>query len=310
MLQPKVKSNMGIRSNLPMRVDNFSLLQLAKEIVDFKKEAQEEIKKAIERADKTAEETTESLAEIKKMSQKMDTNLEEMTNELVDILKEIQSQGLKGDKGEDANEEAIAEKVRDKFPTVESIIEEINPEKLAEKASSMIKPSPASLKIISQNLDGNEIVPKLNQASNLDELKLSIRNIKDWDKKWTDIKSEISRNKQGYHGGGFNNIASSGTVVSTGLDTLNFTGATVTQSGRTVTVAVSAGGLNVLAATGTIDDSNVTFTFTSVPVLVVINGSSYASTSTIGGTLAWTNVGTTVTLANPVGAGGSIYALG
>lgn len=308
MLAPKTKKQ-PVPSFLGMNVDQYKLAKLAEEIVDFKNKSQAEIDKALATAQKTAEETNVALAEIKKISQKMETNFEEMSNEVISILKEIKAQGLKGDKGEDADEEAIEKRVLEKFPTIEKIIEEVNPTKIAEKASAMLKPTPASLKIITENLDGNEIVPKLNEATNLKDLKLSIANIKDWEKKWGDIKTEISRNKGGYHGGGFNNILQSGTVVSTGLDNLNFTGATVTQSGRTVTVAISSSGLTVLPATGDIDDTNTTFTFTQVPTLININGSFYSSTSTVGGELVWTNVGTTVTLAFPVGTGGSIFGI-
>lgn len=309
MYKPKFKPNMGIRSNFNMGVDTIKLLKLAEDISDFKENTSKEVAKTLETVNETAKETKENIVDIKKLSATMESRFEEMTNELVSMLKEIKSQGLKGDKGEDANEEAIAQRVMEKFPTKEEIIEEINPTKLAEQASGMLKPTPASLKIITQNLDGNEIVPKLNQAKNIDDLKLSMNNITDWPKKWNDVKAEISRNKGYLHGGGFNNISSSGTVVSTGLDTLNFTGATVTQSGRTVTVAVTGGGFTPLTLiSGDIDDVNTTFVFSGTPSGVIINGSTYFAGQTSGSTIMWTNSGATVTTANPVGAGGSIGA--
>lgn len=68
--------------------------------------------------------------------------------------------------------------------------------------------------------------------------------------------------------------------------------------------ASGSGSLSVLAATGTVDDSNTTFTFASEPTLVIVNGASYRHGH--GVTIATT----TATLDNPVGTGGDIYALG
>lgn len=64
------------------------------------------------------------------------------------------------------------------------------------------------------------------------------------------------------------------------------------------------GSLAVLTATGTVDDSNTTFTFVSTPVVVVVNGASYRDGH--GATIT----GTSVELDYPVGTGGDIYALG
>lgn len=63
------------------------------------------------------------------------------------------------------------------------------------------------------------------------------------------------------------------------------------------------GTLNILTATGTIDDSNTVFTFISTPRIVVVNGASYVNGSGV------TIVATTSTLDNPVGVGGSIYGI-
>lgn len=59
----------------------------------------------------------------------------------------------------------------------------------------------------------------------------------------------------------------------------------------------------ILAATGTVDDSNLDFTFTTEPLLIVINGASYRK----GHGWSW-SVGT-ATLDFPVGTGGDIYGL-
>lgn len=70
--------------------------------------------------------------------------------------------------------------------------------------------------------------------------------------------------------------------------------------------ATTPGSFTILTATGTIDDSNVTFTFTSEPSLVNVNGAFYKQT---GGAITWTYGGGTVTLSSPVGTGGSIYGI-
>lgn len=74
-----------------------------------------------------------------------------------------------------------------------------------------------------------------------------------------------------------------------------------------ITINASAS-TSVLTATGTINDSNTTFTFASEPAILIINGASYQQT---GGAITWTwTAGTlTVALSSPVGSGGSIFGL-
>lgn len=63
------------------------------------------------------------------------------------------------------------------------------------------------------------------------------------------------------------------------------------------------GSFSVIAVSGTIDDSNVSFTAASTPTVVVVNGASYRDGH------GCTITGTAITLDNPVGQGGDIYAL-
>jgi hypothetical protein len=79
-------------------------------------------------------------------------------------------------------------------------------------------------------------------------------------------------------------------------------GITITKNTNGAVISTSASG-GVLTATGTIDDSNTVFVFTSAPTELVINGASYIKT---GGAITWTGT-TTVTLSSPVGVNGSIY---
>lgn len=242
MLVPKPRAKPIPSFLQPNNVQQFNLQKMANDIVEFKKQSQESIDKALNEINKTNEETSKALADIKKFSQKIENDFENVTSELVGILKQIKSEGLKGDKGEDANEEAIEQRLLSKIPDVETI---------AQKAAEKVKPTPASLKIIKESMDlsGEDIVPKLNQAKNIDQLRLSMSNIKDWDKKWGDIRAEISRNKGGYHGGG--DTVEAGTNVTL----------TRLPSGK-VQINASGGGGTIYTDTvsGTIDGANTVFT--------------------------------------------------
>lgn len=100
-------------------------------------------------------------------------------------------------------------------------------------------------------------------------------------------------------------------VALTQRTNLNFVGAGVTvtddvgNDASVVTIA-STGGLAQITISGTIDDSNVTFTASSLPDILVINGGLYRST---GGAITWSYVAGTITLSSPVGTGGSIFGL-
>lgn len=58
------------------------------------------------------------------------------------------------------------------------------------------------------------------------------------------------------------------------------------------------GGFTELEATGAVDGSNVSFTFTQVPSYIVADGIWYKPTAK-NGTTFWTNVSTSVTMVNP-----------
>ena len=110
-----------------------------------------------------------------------------------------------------------------------------------------------------------------------------------------------------------NMLASMRAEVSRAQKTANEANTKATQVAETAMGAMnlaqlggggSGGGFNILTATGTIDDSNTTFTFTRPPIAVVVNGAIYVNG--IGVTIS----GTTVTTDFAVGTGGTIYGLG
>lgn len=109
--------------------------------------------------------------------------------------------------------------------------------------------------------------------------------------------------------GGNTNIRlkSNGSVVGQ-VETINFVNGSFTSvgDGREVnyTAPASGGGaLAIITATGTIDDSNTSFTFADTPTVVIINGSIYRNGSGV------TITGTAVTTSFPVGTGGFIFGL-
>lgn len=89
---------------------------------------------------------------------------------------------------------------------------------------------------------------------------------------------------------------------------LNITGSGVSYSsasGRNdVTITGGTGSLAVLTATGTVDDSNKTFTFATEPTLVMVNGAAYRNGFGV------TIVTTTATLDSAPGVNGDVYGLG
>lgn len=85
----------------------------------------------------------------------------------------------------------------------------------------------------------------------------------------------------------------------------NFPWHLVNRAGEAVGLA-SWGGSRVLAATGTIDDNNTSFTITSKPTVLIINGGIYQES---GGAITWSYDSGALTLSVPVGIGGSIFGL-
>lgn len=65
-------------------------------------------------------------------------------------------------------------------------------------------------------------------------------------------------------------------------------------------------GISIVAVSGTIDDSNVTFTAVSEPTLLNINGAFYQKT---GGVITWSFLSGTITLSSAIGTGGSIFGI-
>jgi len=266
----------------------------------------------------------EFIAELEKTKKDFDAKLQE-AKEIISQAKDL----AKGDPGKDADEYKIAQYVlrelklklpkdgkdADEQKIIAEIIKVIpKKEEIVREVLSKVPKTP-KVQVFEKKAQVEELLGEIGE-----KLEISVDNIKDIDELVDrvvseikdDVRVEISRSKQSYHGGGFSNIANDSGTVSTGLDTLKFSGAgvsSVTQTGRTVTVNIASGGFTILTTADTIDDSNTTFVFTGTPTAVVINGQMFNAGATIGGVVVWTNVGATVTLSNPVGSGGSLWGI-
>lgn len=108
----------------------------------------------------------------------------------------------------------------------------------------------------------------------------------------TPSRGDVSSDMR-YHGGG--DVVTAGTNITI-----------VTNASGQKVISATSGGLSIVAITGTINDSNVSFTALSQPTLLIINGGTYQQA---GGAITWTYVAGIITLSSPVGSGGSIFGL-
>lgn len=229
----------------PSKLQQDRLSHLANQVYDLKDTTERKIDSKFAQIEGVLTEVKEVKTEVKDLAQttrntlsQLENRFEEHSNEVVDIIREIKENGLKGDKGEDANEEAIEERLLAKIPTIEKIVKELpTEEEIAEKVIKLIPENKPSLKIIQESIDIEKVADKVKEELDIPKLKKDIQK---------EVKLEVSRNKayQQVSGGGFNNIANASGTVSTGLSTLKFTGSgvnSVSQSGSTVTVDISGG---------------------------------------------------------------------
>lgn len=279
-----IKTNLK-KGVLPKAENDPTVGSLVYELKSLKEEVISTVDTKIDEADNTLLEVKNTLSTKTKEVDEAISTLEETTVEIIEHVKTI-TKGEKGEDGKDGKDGKDGE-----TPDIQLI---------AEKASELVKPS---LKVISEEykveMTGEEIIPKLNSATNLKELKLSLVNISDLENLRKEINAEISRSKTyQVSGGGFNNIYNGSTLVSSGLTGLSFTGAgvsSVAQSGGIVTVTIAGGGsgspggsntqlqYNNAGAFGGITGatSNGTEITLNAPTITTSLTASYATASTI-----------------------------
>lgn len=148
-------------------------------------------------------------------------------------------------------------------------------------------------------VDTAMLLDKLFEEIQSGKRKLSIGHIEGLDNKFAEVRNAAAMGTEIYgkntwkRGGGDTVEAGTGVTV---VETVN---------GRK-RISVIAAPVGIIAVAGVIDDSNLTFTAASEPVLLNINGAFYQKT---GGSYTWTYAAGTITLNAAVGTGGSIFGI-
>lgn len=185
-----------------------------------------------------------------------------------------------GEDGKDADEAAIVAKISKMIPRSDDIAKEV---------LRRIPENKASLKVIQEKI---EIDPEV-LMGHLEKLSPKIK-----DKLGINELDKLTKilDRRYIHGGG--DTVSAGNNI------------TITRNanGDKVINASASGAFSTVAVTPTPDDTTLIYTAASTISAVVINGSTYINgTSGMGGTISI--VGTTITLPNPIGDGGSIFGI-
>lgn len=250
----------------------------------------------------------ELVAQLNKLNDKVN-EVDVLKNELTDKLieanytinqaqiqleraKEIQ----KGDKGDNADNQAIAEWVLSQIPKPkdgESVDEEkvvstilskivipkpkdgvtptIDEKAIAKKVFGMIKPV---------EVDHQAIVDKVFEDITTGKKKLSTKHIGDFTEGLEQTIKPIKRLAEGFRGGG--DTVDAGTGISI-----------VNIGGKKIISSTGGTGFTIETPTGTVDGANVTFTVTSTPKYIISDGTTYFDGQ------GYTIVGLTLTLTVP-----------
>ncbi len=227
--------------------DIVSIHKLVQDLEDTKSTAEQVIKEAETVTRETQQASDESV-------KKIDDKVAEFEQTAIKLIEDINAiPHFKGDPGKDAvpvDEEKLSKSILSKIE-----VPKVDEKALINKVISALPENKASLKIIKEEFKADpleiaNVIAKLPPK----DFQINTENIKDLDLKLRLIET----NSKGYiHGGGFNNIYSSSTLVSNGLTGLNFTGsgvASVTKNASTgiITVDISGGGSgSVTSVTGT-----------------------------------------------------------
>lgn len=140
-----------------------------------------------------------------------------------------------------------------------------------------------------KSVDENTIIKKVIGALTSGKTKLHIKHVEGFKEGLEQTLAPIRHLAAGNRGGGDTIAAGSNVTVSV-------------VNGVKV-ISATAGASTILAATGSVDNSNLIFTFASTPQMVVVNGSNYRNGHGVA------IVGVTATLDSPVGTGGDIYGI-
>lgn len=205
--------------------------------------------------------------------------------------------GIPGEKGEDGKDYVLTDSDKEE---IASKIEVPIVEKVIEKTKTIIRETPVITEIIKELLPVEiaDRINKLKGAIHVSVIKdaVSKKDLENQDKKVLDGMAEVDGRikaiDQRWRGGGLSSVSHDATLTGNGTPS------------SPLSVVSSGSGVIILTFTGTIDDLNTTFTTTSLPVEVIVNGLSYIQN---GGAITWSYLSGTITLSSPVGSGGSIY---
>jgi len=217
--------------------DIVSVHKLVEELGDVKNATEQTLKEAQD----VIRETNET---IKEKASAMDDKISSFEQTAISLIEDIKSiPHFKGEPGKDADEVDQEKMAKEILAKIE--VPKIDEKAIVKKVIAMIPESKADLKIIKETfeVDPMTVVDKILSLPPK-EFQLSTDHIKDLDS----TLKRIQTNSKGYvHGGGFNNIYSSSTLVSNGLTGLNFTGSGVSSVSKDngtgiITVDITGGG--------------------------------------------------------------------
>lgn len=159
--------------------------------------------------------------------------------------------------------------------------------------------------------DGKDGKPGEAPDHQWDGTKIRFKSGKEWGE-WVDLKGPMGPTGlsfgpgEGGMGGGLERVRSGSTVVREGVSEITFgDNLTVTRTANGVRVdgengGGSGGGIDFETPTGTVDDSNLSFTVVNTPIYIVVNGAQYFES------VHYSLAGLTITLFDAIGTGGFI----
>jgi len=301
MYKPPIKPKGQLRKSAPNEPSKVQVISdsgsalFATELNRIKDDAAKSVDKVVEHAEKILDKKVEEI----------DKTLEDIENTAVEVIKNLASvEVLKGEKGKDADEEAIVKKVLSKIPTREEIISEITiriPKPLDEKAlidrvASKMPQSKASLKVIQEKfeIDPMSVIDKIMALpeEKRKKLKLSSHNIDGLEQTISAFRNQLAR---GYlHGGG----GGSGSVSITGG-----TGITVTGTGTTTDPYVISQYTAPTISLSTTPAAGVQEIGSTI-ASTVLNATTVKNSSNITGVVFYKNASLLHTQASPLPNGG------
>lgn len=256
----------------------------------------------------------ETIAEFKEYNNEELRNFKKKWEELCDKMKGENEENMEGHRQElvvlidgamQRAFENLSDRVDAKLETVKDGLDADEEEIIARILEQI--PTPEDGKDGSPDT-GDEIILKINESEFLIE-RSRIEGIEEIEQRLAEAESKGGGGIRVGWGAHPLRIMDESTVIDKVARTIKFAGAGVSAArgaDGVITVTISGGAgasFSVLTATGTVDDSNTSFTFASEPSLVCINGAFYRDGKGV------TISGTSVTTDFPVGTGGDIYGI-